>query len=239
MKSTNVIVINLLGSLRNLLAALFIIFLINLSNAQSVGINTLTPDPSAALDIQSTTGGLLIPRMTTAQIDALVNPADGLMVYNSDIDNSMMFVQGTAFELYNRTTTSAVTILSGITPTGWADLSGIVPTDLLGRDIYRFQMDFTDVREVRVIANVTGLTLSTGTLDIAMQYSTDNGANWEYLDSVGFGPGFSISTDGLISTAWTEIDLGARQDVQLRLVGTTSGLLTLQVGFGLVMVEMR
>ncbi|MEP0303641.1 MAG: hypothetical protein ABJD98_10965, partial [Maribacter dokdonensis] len=168
MKSTNVIVINLLGSLRNLLAALFIIFLINLSNAQSVGINTLTPDPSAALDIQSTTGGLLIPRMTTAQIDALVNPADGLMVYNSDIDNSMMFVQGTAFELYNRTTTSAVTILSGITPTGWADLSGIVPTDLLGRDIYRFQMDFTDVREVRVIANVTGLTLSTGTLGMAM-----------------------------------------------------------------------
>ena len=29
-----------------------------------VGINTETPDASAALDITSTTGGLLVPRMT-------------------------------------------------------------------------------------------------------------------------------------------------------------------------------
>ena len=32
-----------------------------------VGINTNSPDPSAALDIQSTTGGLLIPRLSEAQ----------------------------------------------------------------------------------------------------------------------------------------------------------------------------
>ena len=35
--------------------------------AQNVGIGTLTPDASAQLEINSTTKGLLIPRMTQAQ----------------------------------------------------------------------------------------------------------------------------------------------------------------------------
>jgi hypothetical protein len=36
-----------------------------------VGIGTINPDGSAALDITSTTGGLLPPRMTTTQRDAI------------------------------------------------------------------------------------------------------------------------------------------------------------------------
>ena len=47
-----------------------------LSYAQ-VGINTNTPDASSALEIESTTGGILIPRMTEAQRDAIVSPASG------------------------------------------------------------------------------------------------------------------------------------------------------------------
>jgi len=42
------------------------------------------PDPSAMLDIKSTNKGLLPPRMTEAEIELIVNPADGLMVYNTD-----------------------------------------------------------------------------------------------------------------------------------------------------------
>ena len=49
-----------------------------------VGINTENPDPSAALDVSSSQGGLLIPRMTKAQIDAIVSPATGLIVYQMD-----------------------------------------------------------------------------------------------------------------------------------------------------------
>jgi uncharacterized protein (TIGR02145 family) len=50
----------------------------------NVGINTTTPDPSAALDVSSLTKGLLLPRMTEAQINAISNPADGLLVYCTD-----------------------------------------------------------------------------------------------------------------------------------------------------------
>ena len=46
-----------------------------------VGINTETPDSSAALDITSTTGGLLVPRMTQAQRDAISSPTQGLIIF--------------------------------------------------------------------------------------------------------------------------------------------------------------
>lgn len=53
------------------------------SNAQ-VGINTDMPDASSAFDINSTTGGVLIPRMTESQRDAIVSPAVGLLIYQID-----------------------------------------------------------------------------------------------------------------------------------------------------------
>ena len=49
-----------------------------------VGINNETPDASAALDITSTTGGLLGPRMTAAQRDAITTPSQGLIIFCSD-----------------------------------------------------------------------------------------------------------------------------------------------------------
>jgi uncharacterized protein (TIGR02145 family) len=48
-----------------------------------IGINTTTPNPSSSLDITSTTSGLLIPRMNSAQRDAIVSPANALMIYNT------------------------------------------------------------------------------------------------------------------------------------------------------------
>lgn len=53
-----------------------------MANAQ-IGIGTPTPDPSALLDLNSTSKGLLLPRMTTLQEAALVNPAVGLTIFNS------------------------------------------------------------------------------------------------------------------------------------------------------------
>lgn len=49
-----------------------------------VGIGTASPDPSSLLDITSTSKGLLLPRMTTTQRLAIVNPAQGLMVFNTE-----------------------------------------------------------------------------------------------------------------------------------------------------------
>lgn len=47
--------------------------------------NNTALDPSAALQVDSTTQGILLPRMTATQILAIPSIATGLMVYNTDI----------------------------------------------------------------------------------------------------------------------------------------------------------
>ena len=55
-----------------------------------VGINTdgSQPDPSAGLHVKFTDKGVLIPRMTLEQRNAIVNPAEGLMVYCTNCNQS-------------------------------------------------------------------------------------------------------------------------------------------------------
>jgi hypothetical protein len=54
------------------------------NNLGRVGIGTQNPQSSAALDITSTSKGLLPPRMTNAQMNAIQNPANGLVVFCTD-----------------------------------------------------------------------------------------------------------------------------------------------------------
>lgn len=52
-----------------------------------VGIGTAAPNPSAALDVSATDKGLLIPRVSTGQRDAILLPATGLMIYNTETES--------------------------------------------------------------------------------------------------------------------------------------------------------
>jgi hypothetical protein len=62
-----------------------------------VGINIETPDASAALDITSTTGGLLVPRMTKAQRGFIDTPATGLMIYQTDGTAGFYYYNGSSW----------------------------------------------------------------------------------------------------------------------------------------------
>jgi uncharacterized protein (TIGR02145 family) len=71
--------------------------------AQNIGIGTTTPSPSAVLELQASNKGVLIPRLTTAQLNAIAAPANGLLLYNTDsaaftyrTDNSWLYLKGTA-----------------------------------------------------------------------------------------------------------------------------------------------
>jgi len=50
-----------------------------------IGIGTTNPHSSAILDIESTTKGFLLPRLTHVERNNIINPAIGLMIYNSDL----------------------------------------------------------------------------------------------------------------------------------------------------------
>jgi len=64
-----------------------------------IGTNTVIPDKSSILDIQSTTKGMLAPRMSTAQRTAISQPAESLLVYDTDLKNFFTFSGGAWKEL--------------------------------------------------------------------------------------------------------------------------------------------
>lgn len=61
------------------------LFLIIETGYTQVGIGNTNPNPSSALDITSTTQGLLTPRMTTGQRTAIASPANSLLVYDTTL----------------------------------------------------------------------------------------------------------------------------------------------------------
>ncbi len=88
------------------------------SFAQNVGIGTTTPHPSAKLDIASTTSGILVPRMTSAQRIAITTPAEGLLVYDV-VTNSFWFYSGTSWNNLSASSSGGwlLTGNAGINPT--------------------------------------------------------------------------------------------------------------------------
>lgn len=62
---------------------------------QNVGINTTTPDASAALDVTSTNKGVLVPRMNQSQRTGISNPATGLLIWQTDGTSGFYYNAGT------------------------------------------------------------------------------------------------------------------------------------------------
>ena len=72
------------------------LFIAQQARAQ-IGINNdnSEPDPSAMLDVKSTTSGFLTPRMTKAERDAIPNPATSLLIYQTDDTPGFYYNSGT------------------------------------------------------------------------------------------------------------------------------------------------
>ena len=67
-----------------------------INSSGNVGIGTASPSASAILDARSTTKGVRMPNMTTAQKNAIAAPAAGLMVYDTTL--AKLCVYTTAWE---------------------------------------------------------------------------------------------------------------------------------------------
>ena len=71
----------------------YLLFAIAPLMSQNVGINATgsTPHSSSGLDIDFTDRGVLIPRLSDAQRNSIVNPAAGLLIYNTTTQCMNMF----------------------------------------------------------------------------------------------------------------------------------------------------
>ena len=66
------------------------------NNLGNVGIGTTTPDSNAILQLNSTTQGLLFPKMTTTQKNAISTPPSGLVLYDTTT-NKLCVYNGTSW----------------------------------------------------------------------------------------------------------------------------------------------
>lgn len=130
-----------------------------LVNAQT-GIGTITPDASAKLEVSSTSKGILFPRMTTVQRNAIISPAYGLHVFDTDV-NALWFFDGVVWINY-ATQAKFGDIKSGIQTDdhdGWFILNGRLKTDL----------------NVRQQGRATALSIGTNVPNASNSYLSQNG----------------------------------------------------------------
>ncbi len=80
--------------------------LASLQATAQVGIGTTTPNTSAALEIKDTARGILIPRLTQAQRNAISNPAEGLMIYQTDQQKGYWYFDGAQWTKNTSSSTS-------------------------------------------------------------------------------------------------------------------------------------
>ncbi len=161
--------------------------------AQSVAINTdgSAAHASAILDVKSTTKGMLIPRMTTAQRNAVASPATGLVIYNTSI-NTFQFRNATTWVNLNAEAT--LTDADGDTK--------IQVEESTDEDVIRF--DVTGSECVAFRKNASGNTrieINDPTQNVFMGYYT-GGLNTTGYENVGIGyHTLSNNTTGQHNTA--------------------------------------
>jgi hypothetical protein len=117
-----------------LLAALMILLILSFSNnkiaAQSMGISStsITPDASSILEMRTTTKGVLIPRMTTAERDLISSPANGLMIYNTSTSR-FNFHNGSTWVIFVSDSAAYLSVDAGSTLTT-SSTSDVVISDM-------------------------------------------------------------------------------------------------------------
>ena len=176
---------------------LFFLFITTISFSQ-IGIGTTTPDASSALDLSSINSGLLIPRMIESERVGITNPAEGLLVYQTDATAGFYYYDGATWAGLGDTTADAITLdnykdytdavkvtntATGNINTGVLTFNYFTTTNLLGTNRGQFTLD------------IDGITPNfTGTVDIIFNIELNSlssargsvGFRW-YHDSA-YGP---------------------------------------------------
>ncbi|WP_395627109.1 tail fiber domain-containing protein [Daejeonella sp.] len=148
-----------------------VISLLSLSSTfAQVGIGTNSPAASAALEVTSNTNnkGILIPRITAAQKDAISNPAEGLMIYQTSAPAGFYYYTGIAWKLI-MTQTDLDTKLSTVD----AALSLNTKVDkVTGKDLS--SNDYTTAEKTKLAAIIGS---NTGDQDLSTYATTSQLAN--------------------------------------------------------------
>lgn len=198
-----------------------------MTNAQSrmritadgrVGIGTSKPSLGSALDITSTTGGILPPRMTTDERDAITEKQAGLIIYNTN-ENALQYWNGTSWISYSSAEQRIFAVISKSArqtiATGggrlitWQEKTG-VNSNLISIDGSNITLPAHKTFLIQgYLAWVWQSTISASQAWMKYQFKTSTGGNVGQLNIAGFAEGSTEgSADGGANPATAIINTG-------------------------------
>lgn len=224
-------------------------FCFSFSQAQNnVGINTTSPEASAALDVTSTSQGVLVPRMSQGQRNLISSPATGLLIYQNDNTPGFYFYNGTAWtaiagggaSLPSQTGYSGKALTTNGTSTSWTQVTPYMAKTTATQLVNTTSPNYTTIVGInleagktylvtaQVFGNRTGSTTTniTTRLRYTGNATTDLGityANGSFVSGTVFNNSGTHDTEaaGFGSTATTSI--GQRYELRCYLTTSTSG----------------
>ena len=173
-----------------------------------IGIGTTTPAPSAALEVSSTDNdkGILIPRISAAQKDAIVNPAEGLLIYQITAPVGFYYYAGTSWK-WIANATDLATVGNAATATKLAtprNINGIV-------------FDGSADIIVPTVTSISALTLGTSGIDLSSTVA--NGTTMPVI-TLNVPTASGTNRGALSSADWTTFN-GKQNTITLTTTGTS------------------
>ena len=173
-----------------------------------IGIGTTTPAPSAALEVSSTDNdkGILIPRISAAQKDAIVNPAEGLLIYQITAPVGFYYYAGTSWK-WIANATDLATVGNAATATKLAtprNINGIV-------------FDGSADIIVPTVTSISALTLGTSGIDLSSTVA--NGTTTPVI-TLNVPTASGTNRGALSSADWTTFN-GKQNTITLTTTGTS------------------
>src|ERR1043165_5980463 len=111
----------------------------------AAGIGTTTPAASSLLEIKSTSKGVLVPRMTQAQRNAIASPATGLLIFQTDKTPGFYYYSGAAWTAVSpKAVNKSLSNLTTPTAVNVSLLPGTTDSIDLGTDTLRWRNGFFD-----------------------------------------------------------------------------------------------
>lgn len=193
-------------------------------NTGSAGIGTTDPAPSALLDLVSTSKGILVPRMTKVQRDAIISPTTGLLIFQTNLTPGFYYFDGTSWvavsskdaaRTLNNLTTTAV---NATLQPGTDNTIDLGATALSWKNLYVDGVGYLGSIKIGNYAGTpsAGFIRWTGT-----DFEGYNGSAWVSLTATGPGVGGAAETDlSNLSATSINTDLNPDED-KTRSLGTS------------------
>ena len=209
-------------NLKQLFSLVALCILVSFAKGQNnLGVNTTTPHASAALDVTSTTQGMLVPRMSTTQRNAIISPANGLMVYDLTL-NAFYFYDGVAWSPVGGNSNSGLGLFISNTisatntngnGTFYLNATGASPAET---DAHRLLIAPVS----KVVFSIIASGSLTSNYTLTLRRGTNNGSGFSYTD---LSPTTVTLTGATMQTiTLTGLTLQAGETLGVKCVGTAS-----------------